>query len=96
MANRRMFSTRVTESTRFIKMPASSQNLYFHLGMNANDDGMVEAYPIMRMIGATEDDLSILVEKQFITVLNEDYVSFLNDWLENNYTRKRGHSTCGQ
>lgn len=87
MANRRMFSTRVTESTRFIKMPASSQNLYFHLGMNADDDGVVEAYPIMCMIGATEDDLRILVGKQFITVLNEDYVSFLNDWLENNNIR---------
>lgn len=87
MANRRMFSTRVTESTRFIKMPATSQNLYFHLGMNADDDGVVEAYPVMCMIGATEDDLRILVGKQFATVLNEDYVTFLNDWTENNNIR---------
>lgn len=87
MANRRMFSSRVTESTRFIKMPVSSQNLYFHLGMNADDDGVVEAYPVMRMIGATEDDLRILVGKQFATVLNEDYVTFLNDWMENNNIR---------
>ena len=77
MASRRMFSARVTESTRFIKMPATSQNLYFHLGMNADDDGVVEAYPVMCMIGATEDDLKILVGKQFATVLNEDYVTFL-------------------
>lgn len=87
MANRRMFSARVTESTRFIKMPVSSQNLYFHLGMNADDDGVVEAYPVMCMIGATEDDLRILVGKQFATVLNEDYVTFLNDWTENNNIR---------
>ena len=87
MANRRMFSARVTESTRFIKMPATSQNLYFHLGMNADDDGVVEAYPVMCMIGATEDDLRILVGKQFATVLNEDYVTFLNDWMENNNIR---------
>lgn len=82
-----MFSARVTESTRFIKMPATSQNLYFHLGMNADDDGVVEAYPVMCMIGATEDDLRILVSKQFATVLNEDYVTFLNDWMENNNIR---------
>lgn len=87
MANRRMFSSRVTESTRFIKMPASSQNLYFHLGMNADDDGVVEAYPVMCTIGATEDDLRVLVGKQFATVLNEDCVTFLNDWTENNNIR---------
>lgn len=83
----RMFSTRVTESTRFIKMPASSQNLYFHLGMRADDDGIVEAYPVMCMIGATEDDLRVLVGKQFVTILNEDLVTFINDWTENNTIR---------
>ena len=63
MANRRMFSARVTESTRFLKMPASSQNLYFHLGMHADDDGVVEAYPVMCLLGATEDDLKIIIAK---------------------------------
>lgn len=87
MATRRMFSGRITESTRFIKMPASSQNLYFHLGMKADDDGIVDAYPIMRMIGATEDDLRVLISKKFVTVLNEDLVSFINDWTENNNIR---------
>lgn len=87
MAIRRMFSKRITESTKFIKMPTSSQNLYFHLGMKADDDGIVEAYPVMCVIGATEDDLKILVAKQFVTVLNEDYVIFINDWTENNTIR---------
>lgn len=87
MANRRMFSARVTESTRFLKMPATSQNLYFHLGMRADDDGVVEAYPIMRMLGANEDDLRVLVSKGFATILNADYVTFLNDWLECNSIR---------
>lgn len=87
MANRRMFSTRITESARFLKMPSSSQNLYFHLGMKADDDGVVEAYPVMRMINSTEDDLRVLVGKGFVTVLNEDLVVFLNDWLENNNLR---------
>lgn len=87
MASRRMFSARVTESTRFIKMPATSQNLYFHLGMHADDDGVVEAYPVMCTIGASEDDLRVLISKGFATLLNDDMVTFLNDWLENNNIR---------
>ena len=87
MANRRMFSSRVTESTRFLKMPATSQNLYFHLGMHADDDGVVEAYPVMCMIGASEDDLKVIISKGFATLLNNDMVTFLNDWLENNNIR---------
>ena len=47
MANRRMFSARITESTKFLKMSATSQNLYFHLCMHADDDGIVEAFQIM-------------------------------------------------
>lgn len=86
MANRRMFSVRITESTRFLKMPATSQNLYFHLGLNA-DDGVVEAYPVMCKTGATEDDLRILVGKEFVSVLNEDLVSFIIDWREHNSIR---------
>lgn len=87
MANKRMFSARVTESARFLKMPPSSQSLYFHLGMKADDDGVVEAYPVMRMTSSTEDDLRVLVGKGFITVLNEDLVVFINDWMENNNIR---------
>lgn len=87
MALRRMFSTRITESTRFLKMPATSQNLYFHLGLSADDDGAVEAYPVMCKTGATEDDLRVLVSKEFVLVLNEDLVSFITDWREHNNIR---------
>jgi hypothetical protein len=87
MAERRMFSARITESTRFLKMPATSQNLYFHLGLNADDDGVVEAYPVMCKTGATEDDLRVLVGKEFVSVLNDDLVSFIIDWREHNYIR---------
>lgn len=87
MASRRMFSARLTESTRFLKMPSSSQNLYFHLGMNADDDGVVEAYPVMCTTGATEDDLRVLVSKGYVTLLNSDMVAYLNDWLEHNNIR---------
>lgn len=75
MASRRMFSSRVTESTRFLKMPATSQNLYFHLGMHADDDGVVEAYPVMRLTRATEDDLKILISKGFASEITNDLVA---------------------
>lgn len=87
MAERRMFSKRLTNSARFIKMPSSTQNLYFHLGLNADDDGVVEAFSIMSQINATEDDLKILVAKKFVVILNEDLVSYIVDWRENNKLR---------
>ena len=87
MAERRMFSKRLTNSARFIKMPSSTQNLYFHLGLNADDDGVVEAFSIMNQIGATEDDLKVLVAKGFVIVLNDDLVSYIVDWRENNKIR---------
>ena len=87
MAQRRMFSKRIVESARFLKMPPSTQNLYFHLGLNADDDGVVEGYNVMMQTGATEDDLKILVAKNFVTVLNDDLVTYINDWRENNRIR---------
>ena len=87
MAERRMFSKKIINSARFLKMPVSSQNLYFHLGLHADDDGVVEAFPVMRSIGATEDDLRVLMAKQFIYVLNEDLVSYITDWHEHNKIR---------
>lgn len=87
MADRRMISKRIVESARFLKMPSSSQNLYFHLCLNADDDGVVEAYPVMNLIKASEDDLRILYSKKFIVILNEDLVSYIMDWRESNKIR---------
>ena len=87
MAQRRMFSKRIVESARFLKMPPSTQSLYFHLGLHADDDGVVEGYNVMVQTGTTEDDLKILVAKGFVTVLNDDLVTYINDWRENNRIR---------
>ena len=87
MAERRMFSKKIIDSARFLKMPISSQALYFHMGVRADDDGVVEGYNVMKMTGATEDDLKVLVAKGFVTVLNEDLVSYINDWKEHNLIR---------
>ena len=87
MASRRMFSIRLINSARFLKMPISCQALYFHLGLMADDDGVVEAYNVIKSVGCTEDDLKILVAKGFVQVLNEDLVSYITDWSENNSIR---------
>ena len=87
MADRRMFSKRIIKSARFLKMPISVQALYFHLGLEADDDGVVEAYMVMKSIGCTEDDLKILVAKGYVKVLNEDLVTYIVDWTENNKIR---------
>lgn len=87
MAQRRMFSKKIINSAKFVKMPVSTQCLYFHLGLNADDDGIVEGFNIMRMIGSTEDDLKILVAKEFVIVLNEDLVSYITHWNEHNLIR---------
>ena len=87
MAERRMFSKRLINSARFLKMPVSTQCLYFHLGLQADDDGIVEAYSVMNLVGATEDDLKVLVSKGFVYVLNEDLVTYITDWNENNKIR---------
>lgn len=87
MASRRMFSIRLINSARFLKMPISCQALYFHLGLHADDDGIVEAYNVIKTVGCTEDDLKVLVGKGFVQVLNEDLVSYITDWRENNKIR---------
>lgn len=86
MANRRMFSKSITNSSQFLMMPQSSQNLYFHLGMNADDDGFCEHFAIMRMTDSKPDDLKVLQAKNFVQVF-DDKVLVIIDWKENNYLR---------
>lgn len=88
MAERRMFSKAVVNSARFLRMPQTSRLLYYDLGMAADDDGVVEAFTVIRTTGAAEDDLRVLASKGFVTVLNDDLVSFITDWSKNNYIQK--------
>lgn len=87
MAQRRMFSLKIIDSARFLKMPSSTRLLYYDLCMRADDDGIVEGFNVLRMTGSTEDDLKVLVAKDFIKVLNEDLVSYILDWKEHNKIR---------
>jgi len=87
MASRRMFSFRIINSAKFLQLPIEAQNLYFHLGIRADDDGVAEAYPVTRLLGTTPDVLKILVARGFIELLNEELVVFITDWNEHNVIR---------
>lgn len=56
--------------------------------MQADDDGVVEAFSVMRTTGATEDDLRVLASKGFVSVLNDDLVTYITDWSRNNLIKK--------
>lgn len=88
MGNRRMISKTVTQTHRFLRLPLEAQALYFHLIQNCDDDGVVEAFPILRMIGASEDNLGLLVVKRFVKPLNEEMVYFVVDFHEQNTVRR--------
>ena len=87
IAERRMFAKSIIGSARFLRMPPSSRLLYYDLGMYADDDGVVEAFSVMRQTNATEDDLRVLVSKGFVVILNEDLVAVITDWSINNFIR---------
>ncbi len=87
MANRRMFSNRIANSAKFLQMPTESQLLYFHMILRADDDGIVESYPLMKLLGVAPDNFKVLQAKGFIKQLNEDQVVVINDWLEHNSIR---------
>lgn len=88
MAQRRMFSKRITDTDKFLDMSLSTQALYFHLNMAADDDGFIDRpKTIQRTIGASEDDFKILVAKQFIVPFDSGVV-VIKDWYIHNFIRK--------
>lgn len=88
MAKRRMFSTQITDSDSFLELPLSTQALYFHLGMAADDDGFINnPKRIQRVIGANEDDLKLLIAKKFVIAF-ESGVVVVKHWKINNYIPK--------
>lgn len=85
MAERRMFTKKITNSDAFIDMPLSTQALYFHLNMEADDDGFNSSpKKIQRMIGASDDDLKLLFAKNFVIPF-ESGVVVIKHWKLHNY-----------
>lgn len=89
MAERRMFTKKITESDAFSELPATAQALYFHLCMSADDDGFSNQIR-MAMFNAHADrkDLDILIEKKFVILFEDRGVAVVKHWKMHNYIQK--------
>lgn len=87
MADKRMFAKSIIDSDPFLDMPLSAQALYFHLGMRADDDGVINSpNKIRRMVGAEQEDLEVLADAGFIIPFDSGIV-IIKHWLINNHLR---------
>ena len=92
VAEKRMFTQKIVDSDAFLDMPLSTQALYFHLNMRADDDGFINnPKRIQRTIGASEDDLKLLVAKRFC-ICFENGVIVIKHWRMHNTLRKDRHN----
>ena len=88
MAERRMFAKTIIDSDAFLDMSLSTQALYFHLSMRADDEGFVNnPKKIQRMIGCGDDEMKILIAKKFIIPF-ESGVCVIKHWRIHNYIQK--------
>ena len=88
MAERRMFAKTIIDSDAFIDMPLSTQALYFHLSMRADDDGFINnPKRIQRMIGCGDDDMKLLCAKRYILPFDSGVV-VIKHWKIHNYIKK--------
>ena len=88
MAERRMFAKTIIDSDAFLDMSVTARLLYYDLSMRADDDGFVNSpKKIMRMVGASEDDLRMLAMRKFIIPFDNGVV-VIKHWRIHNYIRK--------
>ncbi|MBX4188186.1 MAG: replisome organizer [Candidatus Doudnabacteria bacterium] len=93
MAQRRMFSLKVIDTDSFLDMSPTAQNLYFHLGMRADDDGFVASpKKIMKMVSAPDDDMKVLIAKGFIVPMSTNGVCVISHWKINNLIKSDRYS----
>ncbi len=88
MAQKRMFDKAIVRTDKFLDMPDSTQNLYFHLGMECDDEGFISPKMVMRTVNSKEDDLKLLIAKGY-AIPCENGVIFIRHWTENNWLDTR-------
>lgn len=88
MARRRMFSQAIVESGKFLTLPKSAQLLYFHLGMAADDDGFVEAMPVIRSLTLGSKFLNTLEDEGYVITINNGLLVWITNWNDNNLLQK--------
>lgn len=87
MGDHRCISKRVVEAFSFLELPITAQYLYFHLVLNTDDRGVVEAGNILRLTKTNTGDLQSLIDHQYVIPLNKDLVSYIPDMWEHNKLR---------
>ena len=88
MARKRMFSLLVVDTDEFLDMPSSTQSLYYHLGMRADDDGFVSSpRKIVKLVNCSDDDLKLLIAKGFIIPFDSGIIA-IKHWKLNNDLKK--------
>lgn len=98
MAERRMFARSVIDSDLFMDMPAQCQALYFHLAMQADDEGFINApRRVLRMVGAGEAELQQLVERELVLVFDSGILA-IRHWCIHNKIRadRRKGTVCSR
>lgn len=97
MANKRMFSNAVIDNDQFLDMPLSTQALYFHLGMKADDDGFIASpKKIIRAVNCTEDDLKLLIAKGFVIGFSSGVIVITHWNMHNTIPKDRYNKTIHQ
>lgn len=92
MGKRRMMSKTVTQTQRFLTLPSEAQALYFHMLQNTDDDGVCEAYMVLRLVGLTEGVLDVLETANLVQQLNDELVYHITDFHEHNYIDMRRYT----
>jgi hypothetical protein len=88
MAQKRMFTMKICDSDAFLDMPLSTQCLYFHLNMRADDDGFIgNPKRIQQLVGASSDDLKLLIAKRFVLAFDNGVI-VIKHWKMHNYIAK--------
>lgn len=92
MAEKRCISRKIADSDSFTDLNLTTQGLYFHLNLNADDDGFINnSKKIMKVVGATERDFNELINKRFIIYFEEEGVAVIKHWWIHNSKRKDRH-----
>lgn len=88
MANKRMISKNIVDSDAFLSMPTSTQNLYFHMNVRADDEGFIDKpMSIMRLVNASEDDMKVLLSKRYLLRFDSGVI-VIKHWKLHNTIRK--------
>ena len=88
MAERRMFTKKITDDDHFLSLSSSAQALYLHLSMDADDDGFNNHIAVcMFKAHASTQDLQSLLENRYIYQFDSGVI-VIKHWRMANALRK--------